>query len=181
MKKLVFAAVFLLTCLNAPVWSENAQDLKGSKDSEVSQAKSYQIVGKFVEPKKSLNLPYRYYFVYSNSKGQKLAFPIVNKSKLKMNKVDFSQMYHINVVDSEKLVDIGESKKSVKVLELVDGKMFNLADLSSAGKVIPQGADKPSIPHQETLHHPMFRINDNVANAAIFTAGAILLGSMLVN
>jgi len=161
----------------------NFTSMSFAQNSEKSKTATYQIVGKFVKPSKDLKLPYNYYFVYSNSKGQKMAFPLINKSSLDMKSIDREQIYHINVQDSEKMVDLGESKKKVKVLLMVEGKVFNMKDLSYTAKNAPKGYNTdpvPEIPNGKTPHHPMFRINDNVANAAIFTAGAILLGSMLL-
>ncbi len=172
--KLIWPIIFLL--LSTLSANSFARD-------EVAPSATYQIVGKFVKPSAKLNLPYKYYFVFSNSKKQQVAYPIENKSSLDMSKIDYSQIYHINVVDTEKVVNIGETKKEVKVLEIVEGKVFNFKDLSYAANQKPKLIDDeptPNIPNENSPHHPMFRINDNVANAAIFTAGAILLGSMLL-
>lgn len=140
---------------------------------------SHQVIGRFVKPKASLGLPYKYYFIFSNSKGQKMAFPLVNKSSMDMKKIDFNEVYHINVRPTEKVVSVGEMKKEVKVLEMVDGKVFNLGDLGMAGKRLPMDP-APNIPAQNPAVPNTYTINDKIANTAIFTAGAVLLGSMLV-
>ncbi len=150
-----------------------------AEKEEVSLSKSHQIVGRFVKPNPKLGLPYKHYFIFSNSKGQKMAFPLVNKSSMDMSKIDYDQIYHINVRQTQKTARVGEEKKSVKVLEMVEGKVFNMKDLGLAANKLPM-EPTPNIPNQQSPHHPMFRINDNVANTAIFTAGAILLGSMLL-
>ena len=176
----VFISLILLTIFFQMTFiGISSQTFAQAKDESKNKG-VYQIVGKFVKPSKKLNLPYEYYFVYSNSKGQKMAFPLKNKSSLNLDNVDFSQNYHINVRDSQKLVDVGESKKKVRVLEMVEGKVFNMKDLSYAAKQVPETDPAPKMPNDKTPHHPMFRINDNVANSAIFTAGAVLLGSMLL-
>ncbi len=150
-----------------------------AQNSERAKAKSHEIVGRFVKPNPKLGLPYKHYFVFSNSKGQKMAFPLINESSMDLNKVDYDQTYHINVIDSMKTIQIGEAKQRVKVLKIVEGKVFSMKDLGLAGKDLPL-QPTPNIPKENSPHHPMFRINDNVANAAIFTAGAILLSSMLL-
>ena len=144
-------------------------------------SKKYEVVGRFVKPRKSLGLPYETYFIFRNSKGHKIAFPLINKSKIDLTKVDYSQLYHIEVQDGAKEVTVGESKKTVRVLLLVDGKMFNMKDLAVKLKTeVDPLEPAPEIPDEKSPRRPEMRINDDVANAAIFTAGSLLLGTMLL-
>lgn len=166
---LVVIALFF-SSITSVVQAESIREVK---------EKPHQIVGRFVKPNSKLGLPYKHYFIFSNSKGEKMAFPLINESSMDMTKIDYDQIYHINVVDSAKTVQLGENKTRVKVLKMVEGKVFNMKDLRVSLTKRPL-EPAPKIPGDKTPHHPMFRINDNVTNTAIFTAGAVLLGSMLL-
>lgn len=171
MNSLFLALAVILSSFSPVLYAQE----KGTKKS----SHVHEVVGRFVKPKASLGLPYKYYFIFSNSKGHKMAFPLVNKSSLDMKKVDFNEVYHINVRPTQKVISIGESKKRVKVLEMVNGKVFNLRDLGMAGKRLPMDPF-PDIPEQNPARPVMFRINDKVANTAIFAAGSFLLGAILL-
>lgn len=171
MNSFIMALALLFSSLSPMIYAE--EKVKKTKST------THQVVGRFVRPKASLGLPYKYYFIFSNSKGQKMAFPLVNKSSMDMKKIDFNEVYHINVKPTEKVISVGETKREVKVLEMVDGKVFNLGDLGMAGKRLPMDP-APDIPEQNPAVPNTYTINDKLANTAIFTAGAVLLGSILV-
>ena len=146
-----------------------------------AKAQTQEVVGRFVKPSKEINLPFEYYFLYEDSKGQKVAFPIVKEGKSKLKGIDLSKLYHVKVKDSSQVVFVGEKKSRVKVLSLVSFKSFNMADLALPKNIkLPDGpVTRPG--QQDPRIRPEFRINDKVANTAIFTAGAILLGAILAN
>lgn len=149
--------------------------------AEKSESKGQDVVGRFIKPSKEMNLPFEYYFLYEDSKGQKVAFPIVKEGKTKLKGVDLSKLYHVKVKDSSQVIFVGEKKSEVKVLSLISFKAFNMADLA-----LPKNMKLPEEPvtrpgEQDPRIRPEFRINDKVANTAIFTAGALLLGAILAD
>lgn len=140
-------------------------------------ADNHKVVGRLIKPRKSLNLPFEYYLTFKNSTGKVFAYP-VKSSLVTLKEIEKGTLNIFEFVESKETLTVGERKDKVVVLTLLKAKPFDMKALqvstADVEKLTPVKAPKEPTPDE-----PGIRINDNVAVASIFTAGAVLLGSIL--
>lgn len=140
------------------------------------------IWGTIVSPKDQLSeVPYKY-FVYFEKDGQQHAYPIEATQKLTetMDK-NLNQKVRIQGEVKEVSLQLDGPKKKILVFIPKAIKPLTLSELSAAVPVQTRPIqasglhDKP----EQGYDGGGIRINDNVANAMIYTGAAVLLGSRL--
>lgn len=151
--------------------------LFAQKKAPVIKTENIQkVLGQLIKPKKELNLPFEYYITVQKSDGKVLAFPLEAKV-INLNLMFKNQFYYMDVVPREEVLTVGEKKQKFTVMQLKSAKLLSLKDLKP-------NTDTSRMERKAQIREqgkPDFRINDTITNAAIFTAGALLLGSMLTN
>lgn len=134
-------------------------------------------IGKIIQPKKELNLPYKYYVTLQKSDGSVLAFPVKAK-KVDLAKLKKKELYMMTFkTESEKLT-IGEKTQDFSIINLVDAKLLSMKELSTLG-ISTENIEKSVA--RKSQGKEGLRINDKLTNAIIYTAGALLLGSIIAD
>ncbi len=156
------------------------------------EAKSHRLVGKFQKaaPKYSKIAPEGVFFVISTEGGDTLAFPVSFKNAAEKKKVmaGLDKTYAVQGERAELTVvsETAEGAQRVHVLKLSEVEQVTLSELrpkisaTSVTDTAGKPMEKPTSAKGQPPRSPgVTGVNDTVTNAAIFTAGAILLGSML--
>ncbi len=135
-------------------------------------------IGKVIQPKKELNLPYKYYVTIQKSDGTVLAFPVKSKDiNLKLMKKN--QMYMMTFTTESEKLTLGEKTQDFTIMNLVKAKYLTLKELGTMG-ITTENIEK-NAPTKKGQRKSGLGINDKLTNSIIATAGALLLGSMLVD
>lgn len=187
MKHLVF---FVLAAALLGQLSPSLAPIKPLHAAE--QSKGHRLVGKFQKAQEKYRniAPDGVFFVIVTQKGETLAFPVVFKNAAEKTRV-MAALDKTYVVEGERgemavVSETSESAQRVHVLSLskVDQvalselrpKISSTSEIETAGKPM----EKPTSAKGPTPRSPgVSGVNDTATNAAIFTAGAILLGSIL--
>lgn len=134
-------------------------------------------IGKVIQPKKELNLPYKYYVTIQKSDGTVLAFPVKSKDiNLKLMKKN--QMYMMTFTTETEKLTLGEKTQDFTIMNLIKAKYLTLKELGTMG-ITTENIQKNAPPQKSQKQG--LRINDKLTNSIIATAGALLLGSMLID
>lgn len=156
------------------------------------QSKRHRLVGKFqkADSKYSKIAPEGVFFMIVTEKGDTLAFPVTFANSAEKKKVmgALEKTYAVEG-ESTQLTVVGESsevEQRVHVLKLAKVEQVALSELrpkisaNTEMEVAGKPMQKPTSAKGPTPRSPgVSGVNDTVTNAAIFTAGAILLGSIL--
>ncbi len=158
------------------------------------QANSHRLVGKFqkAQPKYSKIAPDGVFFVIVTEKGETLAFPVTFKNAVEKKRVmaALDKTYAVQGERTQMAVvsESGEGVQRVYVLALSEVDQVALSELrpkiSSTSEVEQAGKpmEKPTAARDPKPRSPgVSGVNDTATNAVIFTAGAVLLGSILSN
>lgn len=139
-------------------------------------AKAEKALGQLVRPDKKLNLPYEYYMTIQKSDGKVLAFPVKSK-KVKIKGLKLKKQYLVDFEPETENLTLGETKQKVTIMNIISAKEISLTDLQASTNTDNIQKGRPKDPRQKQD----VRINDKLTNAIIYTAGAILLGSIIAN
>lgn len=139
-------------------------------------AKSEKAIGQLIKPEKKLNLPYDYYITLQKSDGKVLAFP-VKSAKINLDLMYKKKLYLIKFEPTTETLTVGEKKQKFTVINLLAAKYLTLKDLQASTDTQDIQKGKP----KSKATKPDLRINDKLTNAVIYTAGALLLGSIIAN
>lgn len=154
--------------------------------SFLQAAEMYKLYGKFIKLEKSDSrniYNYDYYFYLSTDQGKDLAYPVIveDPGLVKMIEEKKGKDFSIEAEVEKKEIPYGEATRVVEILRLKKVQPFSLQDLSyhpkkNSKSVLPDPNKAPN-PDKPTLKG----LNDSATNAAIFTMGAALLGSILLS
>jgi hypothetical protein len=146
----------------------------------------HQFIGHFIQLKKGQSKRvgnFEYYFLFETSKGEKLGYPVrIPRSEIsKIKQGNKQTQFLVEAQSASENVTVGEIKKSVPILKISSVKPLSLKSLGIVDKKRPYDpSESPlQIKDDRTIRYTKKGLNDKVVNAAIFTAGALLLGSML--
>lgn len=134
-------------------------------------------IGKIIQPKKELNLPYDYYVTLQKSDGTVLAFPLKAK-KIDLKKLKKKELYMMTFTTESEKLTIGEKTQDFSIINLVEAKYLSMKELSTLG-ISTENIEKNVA--RKSKGKEGLRINDKLTNAIIYTAGALLLGSIIAD
>ena len=154
--------------------------------------RAHRLAGKFqkADSRYQKIAPEGLFFMIVNEKGEKLAFPVSFKNKAARDSAlaNLSKNYLIEGERDQLQVfnENEEMQQSVHVLKISSMREVGLSELrpkiSQASDTNSKGLPmkRPESKSQGVVSSPgVGGLNDTATNAAIFTAGAILLGSIL--
>jgi hypothetical protein len=142
-----------------------------------------RIVGKFVYLSKNDKrniLGQELYFSFTSDDGRQLAYPAKVRDEDLANKIkqNPSGQYYISAVPTDESLTVGEMQQKVHFLNIINA---SVVDLSSLGTKHVPGAPNAAVSGRQQMDRPTITgINDTITNSIIFSAGAALLGSMLI-
>lgn len=135
-------------------------------------------VGRIIQPKKELNLPYKYYVTLQKSDGTVLAFPVRSKD-VDLKKLKKKELHLITFTTEAKKLTLGETTQDITIMNLLTAKYLTMKELGTMG-ISTDNIEKNVVSKKGQAKQGL-RINDKLTNSIIFTAGALLLGSMIAD
>lgn len=152
-------------------------------DSTRRKVEDVKILGRFIHlPKGDVKnkLGHEFYFVFDSEKGEPLAYPAKFREKDLANTVrqNLNKQFFIRAVPTDEKMFVGEQQREVRVFNIMDAAVI---DLGAIGSVSAPNTSQVTFGKTDRPEKPTFGgINDTATNAIIFSAGAALLGSMLI-
>ncbi|PIP96751.1 MAG: hypothetical protein COW00_17015 [Bdellovibrio sp. CG12_big_fil_rev_8_21_14_0_65_39_13] len=152
-------------------------------DSTRRKVEDVKILGRFIHlPKNDSRnkLGHEFYFVFESDKGEALAYPAKFREKDLANTVrqNLNKQFFIRAVPTDEKMYVGEQQREVRIFNVMDASAI---DLGAIGAVSSTNTSQVTFGKAERPEKPTFSgVNDTATNAIIFSAGAALLGSMLL-
>lgn len=141
--------------------------------------KMSEVWGRIVKVPKKESLFGHQYFVYLQLDGKSVAYPIEVKTKEELKNLEESKNQIAQISGEAFVQDVrrGELKDKIIVFRLKSIRAIKLSDLSFKGDQVElvNNNDK----NREVIVAPKITIEDKVANTLIFSAAAVLAGSIV--
>lgn len=151
--------------------------------SERRKVDDIKILGRFIYiPKNDARnkLGHEFYFVFQAENGSQLAYPADFRDKNLANNVrqNLGKQFFIRALPTDEKKLIGEQQQEVRVFNVIDAAAIDLGALGAtdAGQSAQVTFGKKDRPEKPTIGG----VSDTATNAIIFSAGAALLGTMLL-
>lgn len=179
--KMLFTTLLVSVSFWGGFFNQHVYAQSGKK--EVSQ---HKLLGNFIylnKTDKRNDLGYEYYLKIDTKKGQ-LAYPVkFSDEKLKnFVRQNMSKQFLVKAVPTNENVFVGisETRTTVMVMNVIQAKPIDLASIGYKGGL--EAEVQPQMKGETQSGRPSISgINDTVTNSIIFSAGAALLGSMLLS
>lgn len=155
----------------------------GFAQNDRRTVKDVKILGRFIHlPKNDSKnkLGHEYYFVFQAENGSQMAYPAEFRDQNLANSVrqNLGKQYFIRAVPTEEKKLVGEQQLEVRIFNILDAAAIDLGALGSTDTVAP---GQVTFGKKDRPEKPTFGgVNDTVTNTIIFSAGAALLGTMLL-
>lgn len=181
--RLAIAIILLFTSLEA---------ISGPSVNQILESKRVpgrrKLLGKFhhikASDKRNPTGKFEYFFSLTSDKGKGFAFPVIinDKNVIKKIRASLGQQFLVYAVPGEERVWVGENPKTVQVLKVSHANAISMGSLSpmdiniSSSNNYQSEMREKGQPEKVTISG----VSDVVTNAVIFSAGAALLGSILL-